>query len=197
MKPKKNQYQQMQGMGMGMDMQGYQPQLGPNPYPQPQGQGSQMMPMQQQMTMPMQQGQQGFGGGFPGQPQQQGQQGFGGGFPGQPQQQGGGSFQIPSGPSSSQNVPGMLPIEESYIENILRLNRGKTATIYMTFENSKEWNSKIFRGVIQAAGRDHIIISDPKTGTRYLLLTIYLDYITFDEEIAYTYPYSMSSYSPR
>ncbi len=114
-----------------------------------------------------------------------------------PMQQGGGSFQIPSGPSSSQNVPGMLPIEESYIENILRLNRGKTATIYMTFENSKEWNSKIFRGVIQAAGRDHIIISDPKTGTRYLLLTIYLDYITFDEEIAYTYPYSMSSYSPR
>ena len=183
MKPKKNQYQQMQGMGMGMDMQGFQPQLGPNPYPQPQGQGSQMMPMQQQMSMPMQQGQQSFGGGFPGQTQ--------------PQQQGGSSFQIPSGPSSSQNGPGMLPIEESYIENILRLNRGKTATIYMTFENSKEWNSKIFRGVIQAAGRDHIIISDPKTGTRYLLLTIYLDYITFDEEIAYTYPYSMSSYSPR
>ncbi|MBT2713591.1 spore coat protein GerQ [Pseudomonas sp. ISL-88] len=146
-----------------------------------------MMPMQQQM--PMQQGQQGFGGGF------------GGGFPGQQQQQGGGGgFQIPSGPatsSPSQNVPGMLPIEESYIENILRLNRGRTATIYMTFENSKEWNSKIFRGVIQAAGRDHIIISDPKTGTRYLLLTIYLDYITFDEEIAYTYPYSMASYSPR
>nr|MDH3136949.1 spore coat protein GerQ [Bacillus velezensis] len=197
MKPKKNQYQQMQGMGMGMDMQGYQPQLGPNPYPQPQGgQGSQMMPMQQQMTMPMQQGQQGFGGGF--RPAAAaGPAGLRRGVPRQPQQQGGGSFQIPSGPSSSQNVPGMLPIEESYIENILRLNQGKTATIYMTFENSKEWNSKIFRGVIQAAGRDHIIISDPKTGTRYLLLTIYLDYITFDEEIAYTYPYSMSSYSPR
>ncbi|WP_258728321.1 spore coat protein GerQ [Bacillus atrophaeus] len=134
-------------------------------------------------------------------PQQQG-----GGFPTQqqvggfPTQQQGGGFQIPSqqtGGSPSQNVPGMLPIEESYIENILRLNRGKTATIYMTFENSKEWNSKIFRGVIQAAGRDHIIISDPKTGTRYLLLTIYLDYVTFDEEIAYTYPYSMASYSPR
>ncbi|MED4856482.1 spore coat protein GerQ [Bacillus atrophaeus] len=183
MKPKKNQYQQMQGF----DMQGYQPQFGPNPYPQQQGQGALM-----------QQGQQGFG--FPSQQQQ------GGGFPTQqqvggfPTQQQGGGFQIPSqqtGGSPSQNVPGMLPIEESYIENILRLNRGKTATIYMTFENSKEWNSKIFRGVIQAAGRDHIIISDPKTGTRYLLLTIYLDYVTFDEEIAYTYPYSMASYSPR
>ncbi|PAC66967.1 spore coat protein GerQ, partial [Enterobacter cloacae] len=78
-----------------------------------------------------------------------------------------------------------------------RLNRGKVATIYMTFEASKEWNSKIFRGVIEAAGRDHIIISDNKTGTRYLLLTIYLDYITFDGEIQYDYPYSMSTYSPR
>ncbi|MBL4970607.1 spore coat protein GerQ [Bacillus halotolerans] len=181
MKPKKNQYQQMQGY----DMQGYSPQFVPNPYPQPQGQGPQMQGPQMQTMGQMQQ-----------MPMQQGQQGFG--FPTQQQGQGGG-FQIPSGPTPSggQNIPGMLPVEESYIENILRLNRGKTATIYMTFENSKEWGSKIFRGVIEAAGRDHIIISDPKTGTRYLLLTIYLDYVTFDEEIAYTYPYSMSSYSPR
>ncbi|MCY7903120.1 spore coat protein GerQ [Bacillus inaquosorum] len=178
MKPKKNQYQQMQAYD---NMQVYQPQYGANPYPQ-QGQGGQMQTMGMQQMMPMQQG-------------QQGQQGFG--FPGQQQ---GGGFQIPSGPTPSapgQSVPGMLPVEESYIENILRLNRGKTATIYMTFENSKEWGSKIFRGVIEAAGRDHIILSDPKSGTRYLLLTIYLDYITFDEEIAYTYPYSMASYSPR
>jgi spore germination protein Q len=58
----------------------------------------------------------------------------------------------------------------------------------MTFENSKEWPSKIFRGVIEAAGRDHIILSDQSTGMRYLLLMVYLDYITFDEEINYYYP---------
>lgn len=67
----------------------------------------------------------------------------------------------------------------------------------MTFENNKEWNAKVFKGEIEAAGRDHIILSDPKTGVRYLLLTVYLDYITFDEPIAYEYPYSMASYSPR
>ncbi|WP_435368014.1 spore coat protein GerQ [Paenibacillus pasadenensis] len=79
--------------------------------------------------------------------------------------------------------------EESYIENILRLNRGKMATFYMTYENNKEWNAKIFRGVIEAAGRDHIIISDPATGMRYLLLTLNLDYVTFDGPINYEYPF--------
>jgi spore germination protein Q len=96
---------------------------------------------------------------------------------------------------------GMLPIQESYIENILRLNQGKIATVYMTFENNDQWNAKIFRGRIEAAGRDHIILSDPDTDRRYLLLMIYLDYVTFDEEINYTYPFAgdgqMASYQPR
>lgn len=87
------------------------------------------------------------------------------------------------------NVPGQLPMEESYIENILRLNLGKMATIYMTYENNSQWNAKIFKGKLEAAGRDHIIISDPATGMRFLLLMVNLDYITFDEELKYMYPY--------
>ncbi len=104
---------------------------------------------------------------------------------------------MPSAQQTSPSIPGMLPLEQSYIENILRLNRGKVATVYMTFENNPEWNAKVFRGEIEAAGRDHIILSDRKTGTRYLLLMVYLDYITFDEPITYDYPYSMASYTPR
>jgi spore germination protein Q len=88
------------------------------------------------------------------------------------------------------NVPGQLPLEESYIENILRLNLGKMATIYMTFENNTQWNAKVFRGKLEAAGRDHIIISDPQTGMRTLLLMVNLDYITFDEPLNYYYPYT-------
>ncbi|MDQ0060694.1 spore coat protein GerQ [Paenibacillus harenae] len=80
-------------------------------------------------------------------------------------------------------------VEESYVENILRLNRGKAATFYMTYENNSQWNAKIFKGIIEAAGRDHIIISDPTTGMRFLLLTLNLDYVTFDEPIAYEYPF--------
>ncbi len=78
--------------------------------------------------------------------------------------------------------------ESSYIENILRLNLGKVISVYMNFENS-QWGSKIFKGKLEAAGKDHIILSDPSTNMRYLLLTIYLSYITFEEEINYYYPY--------
>lgn len=98
---------------------------------------------------------------------------------------------------SNQN---MLPMQQSYIENILRLNRGKEATVYMTFEGN---NNQTFKGVVEAAGRDHIILSDPTTGKRYLLLMIYLNYITFDEEINYEYPHDQSgsgtlaNYPPR
>jgi len=87
--------------------------------------------------------------------------------------------------------------EESYVENILRMNLGKVATIYMTFENNSEWNAKIFKGVLEAAGRDHIIISDPATGRRYLLLTINLDYITFDEPLNYSLPFGAGSGATR
>jgi len=96
---------------------------------------------------------------------------------------------------------GMLPIQESYIENILRLNQGKIATVYMTFEYNEQWNAKIFRGRIEAAGRDHLILIDPDTDRRYLLLMVYLDYVTFDEPIEYTYPFAsnnqLASYPPR
>ncbi|TVX98809.1 spore coat protein GerQ [Cohnella terricola] len=86
-------------------------------------------------------------------------------------------------------LPSVPATEESYVENILRMNLGKVATLYMTYENNSEWNAKIFKGVLEAAGRDHIIISDPKTGRRYLLLTLNLDYITFDEPLNYTLPF--------
>lgn len=89
--------------------------------------------------------------------------------------------QIPAG-----GRPGQPPAgEESYIENILRLNKGKLATVYLTFENNREWNAKVVKGIIEAAGRDHLIVSEPASGKRYLIPLIYLDYVTFDEEIVY------------
>lgn len=97
--------------------------------------------------------------------------------------------------------PGMLPMEMSYIENILRLNRGKRAKVYMTYENNPRWPAVTYEGIIQGAGRDHIIISDPNTGKWYLLLMVNLDYVEFDEPITYEYPFAetvpLASYSPR
>ncbi len=78
-----------------------------------------------------------------------------------------------------------LPMEQSYIENILRMNKGKVASIYMTFPDSSEWQNKIFTGVVEQAARDHVVLSDPKNGKWYLLLSIYINYIVFDEKINY------------
>ena len=80
-------------------------------------------------------------------------------------------------------------IEQSYIENILRMNRGKIATVYMSFEGS-QWGSKVFKGEILEAGKDHLVLKDNQTGTTYLLLSIYLSYISFEDNINYDYPFS-------
>jgi spore germination protein Q len=74
----------------------------------------------------------------------------------------------------------------------------------MTFENDTATNERVFKGTLEAAGSDHIILSDPETGKRYLLLMVYLDYVTFNEEINYAYPFtgaagpgSLATYPPR
>jgi len=97
----------------------------------------------------------------------------------------------PSGtapPGALQAEAGAAAGEESYIENILRYNRGKIGTFFMTYENNSQWNAKVFRGIIETAGRDHLIISDPQTGKRFLLLMVNLDYVEFDEPLTYIPP---------
>ena len=76
-----------------------------------------------------------------------------------------------------------IPDEQSYIENILRVNKGKRVTIYQSFADASDWKDSIFTGIIEQSGRDHIILSDPNTGKWYLLLMIYVNFIKFDEEI--------------
>ena len=78
-----------------------------------------------------------------------------------------------------------LPFEQSYIENILRMNKGKKVTVHMTFPDSEQFKDREFKGIIEQSGRDHIILSDPQTGKWFLLLMIYVDFITFDEKINY------------
>lgn len=88
-------------------------------------------------------------------------------------------------PSGGQ--PGLPQREQSYIENILRLNRGEPGTFHFSFENALETgkNTKEIRGVVEAAGRDHVILSDARTGHRFLMPMIYFDYAEFDNEVKY------------
>lgn len=97
---------------------------------------------------------------------------------------GAGTFSPQTGQPGLMPAP-MLPMEQSFIENILRMNRGKVATVYTTYENNSEWNAIVFRGVIEEAGRDHLILSDPETGESFLLRMVNVDYVTFTEPLNY------------
>ncbi len=81
-------------------------------------------------------------------------------------------------------MEGNLPMEQSYIENILRLNKGSHAKAYISFPDSVNWKDKIFDGIIEQAGRDHIVMS-LDDGRWILVPMIYLDYVEFDEKIIY------------
>lgn len=87
-----------------------------------------------------------------------------------------------------------LPMEQSYIENILRLNKGKRAKAYVSYPDSSAWQNKIYDGIIEEAGRDHLIMSDPNTGAWFLIRLIYLDYVEFDEKINYSHGYSEKTF---
>ena len=75
--------------------------------------------------------------------------------------------------------------EQSYIENILRNNIGKTVRVHASFSDSNEWRDRVFSGIIEHAGRDNLVINDIDNGKYYLILMIYLDFVEFNEEITY------------
>ena len=86
----------------------------------------------------------------------------------------------------SQNIPlNQTFQEDSYIENILRLNKGKLGRFYCTFPDSNDWRDSVFNGIVEQAGRDHLIVRNPSTGKWYIILMIYLNYVEFDDAINY------------
>lgn len=97
----------------------------------------------------------------------------------------GGAPLQPYNTPNQQQAPNFSNMDNSYNENILKANIGRMATFYMTFSGSVEWRDKSFTGIIEEAGRDHVIISDPKTGKWTLLVLLYLNYIEFNEQINY------------
>lgn len=79
-------------------------------------------------------------------------------------------------PNSSYN-------QQEYGENLIRKNIGKTATFYMSFSDSIQWRDSIFKGIIEQAGKDYVLIFDQENNKRILLWNVYLDYIVFDEQL--------------
>ncbi len=69
------------------------------------------------------------------------------------------------------------------MEIVLRRVPKMKVKVYMTFPGSNEWRDKIFDGILEGTGRDHIVVSDPKTGSWNILPNIYVDYVEFEESI--------------
>lgn len=102
------------------------------------------------------------------------------------------NFQTPPGNMSESAVN--MPMEQSYIENILRLNKGRRVKAYVSYPDSSAWQNKVYEGIIEEAGRDHLIIKDNVSGTWYLIRIIYLNYVEFMEPIIYLHAYSEKTY---
>lgn len=100
----------------------------------------------------------------------------------------------PTTPPGNTNFYDTMPMEQSYIENILRLNKGKKVKAYVSYPDSSAWQNKIYDGIIEEAGRDHLIIMDPSTGIWYLIRMIYLDYVEFEEKINYSHDFSEKTF---
>ena len=109
-----------------------------------------------------------------------------------PNQQAMPTYDQTGAPNAMYNA-GLVPDEQSYIENILRLNRGKKARFHVTVPGSVEWQDRVFDGIIEQSGKDHIIVSNPSTGEWYLILMIYLDFVTFEEPINYNKEFYLSN----
>lgn len=88
----------------------------------------------------------------------------------------------------NRNNEGKVPftVEQSYIENILRNNIGKLVRVHASFSDSNEWKDRVFVGTIEHAGRDNLIIHDIDNNKYYLILMVYVDFVSFDEEITYS-----------
>ncbi len=76
--------------------------------------------------------------------------------------------------------------EQTYLENILRLNIGKLGTFYFTYTGSDDWRDRVYKGIIEQVGRDHFVIRDPKNQKNYIFLFVYFVWAEFDEPILYT-----------
>jgi Spore coat protein (Spore_GerQ). len=71
----------------------------------------------------------------------------------------------------------------NYIQDLLKTVIPIKATFFMTFPGSSEWPDKKFSGIIESSSLDHIILSDPSNGNSYMLPTMYINFVEFEEDI--------------
>ena len=81
------------------------------------------------------------------------------------------------GTQGNQSTSLPTPISnQTYLENILRLNIGKLGTFYFTYTGSDDWRDRVYKGIIEQVGRDHFVVRDPKNQKYYIFQFHQLQY---------------------
>lgn len=91
------------------------------------------------------------------------------------------------------NFPNTNPDYNSYIDekyqyayNILNNNPAQIASFYMSYPDSVEWRDRIFTGRVIHASREYTLLRNDETREWYVLPSIYLNYVIYDEEVNLT-----------
>ena len=86
------------------------------------------------------------------------------------------------------NLPGITTNNQdeyaSYAEQILKMNIGKKVKVYVSLAGAIELRDLIFEGTIEAVGRDFLLIKS-KDNLSFMLWSIYIDFIEFNEPIIF------------
>ena len=70
-----------------------------------------------------------------------------------------------------------------YAYNILNNNPNQIASFYMSYPDSVEWRDRVFTGKIVHSTREYTLLNNQDTGEWYVLPSIYLNYVIFNEEV--------------
>lgn len=84
--------------------------------------------------------------------------------------------------SQKEEIPALSHEEKTNFINLLKSNKGKKVTIYMSFPLS-DIKEKSFSGILEETENDYIILSNPTTGKWNMLFMLFMSYIEFDEKI--------------
>ena len=63
----------------------------------------------------------------------------------------------------------------NYVDEYLRSNIGKKIEVHTSFSDSIEWRDSIFKGTLEATGKDYIVVNTDNK--KYIIWSIYLDYV--------------------
>ena len=73
----------------------------------------------------------------------------------------------------------------NHMSDLVKNNIGKQVCVYLTFPNSNDFRDFKIEGILEQSGEDYVILSVPSTGKWHLIPSIYIDLITFDENVNY------------